>query len=107
MTCPDCGTPARRVHSRSRRRLADAGFGGRPAVIDLCVRRLFCDTERCVRRTSSSPNGAGVRPRRKPPAPVSQHAQRPSRLGICAGRTEPVKLHRRLSAWPLTSRVLI
>ncbi|MFF4364466.1 ISL3 family transposase [Streptomyces sp. NPDC001604] len=51
VACPDCGTPARRVHSRYRRRLADAGLGGRPVVIDLCVRRLFCDTARCARRT--------------------------------------------------------
>ncbi|GAA1544238.1 hypothetical protein GCM10009730_61730 [Streptomyces albidochromogenes] len=33
--CPDCGTPARRVHSRYRRRLADAALGGRPVVIEL------------------------------------------------------------------------
>ncbi|WP_107428784.1 ISL3 family transposase, partial [Streptomyces kebangsaanensis] len=49
--CPDCGTPARRVHSRYRRHLADAAPGGRPVVIDLCVRRLFCDSARCARRT--------------------------------------------------------
>ncbi|MEV5433982.1 transposase family protein [Streptomyces sp. NPDC052701] len=49
--CPGCGTPTRRVHSRYRRRLADAALGGRPVVIDLCVRRLFCDTARCARRT--------------------------------------------------------
>ncbi|MFC7831083.1 transposase family protein [Streptomyces sp. NPDC057375] len=49
--CPDCDTPARRVHSRYRRRLADAALGNRPVVIDLCVRRLFCDSARCARRT--------------------------------------------------------
>lgn len=49
--CPDCGTPARRVHSRYRRRMADAALGGRPVVINLCVRRLFCDSAHCARRT--------------------------------------------------------
>ncbi|MEU5084580.1 hypothetical protein HB370_00525 [Streptomyces sp. DSM 40868] len=42
---------ARRVHSRYRRHLADAAMGSRPVVIDLSVRRLFCDTTRCARRT--------------------------------------------------------
>lgn len=51
MPCPGCGTPTRRVHSRYRRRLADAALGGRPVVIDLRVRRLFCDTACCARRT--------------------------------------------------------
>jgi transposase len=51
VSCPDCGTPARRVHSRYRRSLADAALGNRPVVIDLCVRRLFCDSARCARRT--------------------------------------------------------
>ncbi|WP_369220599.1 ISL3 family transposase [Streptomyces sp. R39] len=49
--CPGCGVPTRRVHSRYRRRLADAAVGGRPVVIGLGVRRLFCDTARCARRT--------------------------------------------------------
>jgi transposase len=49
--CPDCGAPTRRVHSLYRRHLADAALGGRPAVIDPSVRRLFCDTTRCAHRT--------------------------------------------------------
>ncbi|MFE9222999.1 ISL3 family transposase [Streptomyces lavendulae] len=49
--CPACGTPARRVHSRYRRHLSDTSLGGRPVVIDLNVRRLFCDMTCCARRT--------------------------------------------------------
>ncbi|MFF4160642.1 ISL3 family transposase [Streptomyces sp. NPDC001678] len=49
--CPDCGTESRRVHSRYQRHLADAAVGGRPVVIELTVRRLFCDAEGCPRRT--------------------------------------------------------
>lgn len=49
--CPDCGYPARRIHSRYRRHLDDLAVGGRPVVIDLSVRRLFCDAGDCARRT--------------------------------------------------------
>ncbi|MGW4426645.1 transposase family protein, partial [Streptosporangium sp. NPDC004631] len=49
--CPDCGSPARRIHSRYQRHLDDLAVGGRPVVIDLSVRRLFCDAGDCARRT--------------------------------------------------------
>lgn len=49
--CPSCGVLSSRVHSRYRRRLADAGFGGRDVVIDLSVRRLYCNAGSCPRRT--------------------------------------------------------
>ena len=49
--CPGCGTPSRRVHSRYCRHVADLAVGGRSAVIDLSVRRLFCDVVGCPRRT--------------------------------------------------------
>ncbi|MFH8383509.1 ISL3 family transposase [Kitasatospora sp. NPDC018058] len=49
--CPGCGAPSGRVHSRYGRRLADAPCGGRGVVIDLSVRRLFCDNRECRRVT--------------------------------------------------------
>ncbi|MEU9455041.1 ISL3 family transposase [Streptomyces sp. NPDC048277] len=49
--CPGCGTPSRRVHSRYERRLADIPVGGRRSVIELSVRRLFCDNSACTRAT--------------------------------------------------------
>jgi transposase len=49
--CPACGTPSRRTHSRYERRLADAPVGGRRSVIELSVRRLFCDNSGCDRGT--------------------------------------------------------
>jgi transposase len=49
--CPGCGALSRRVHSRYRRHVADLAVGGRPAVIDLSVRRLFCGAAACPRRT--------------------------------------------------------
>ncbi|MFD8534486.1 ISL3 family transposase [Streptosporangium canum] len=51
LACPDCQSLSRRVHSRYRRRVADTAVGGQPVVIELSVRRLFCDTPDCPRRT--------------------------------------------------------
>ncbi|MFB7956622.1 ISL3 family transposase [Streptomyces sp. NPDC056045] len=49
--CPGCQAPSGRVHSRYGRRLADAPCGGRGVVIELSVRRLFCDNGECRRVT--------------------------------------------------------
>ncbi|MEU9214869.1 ISL3 family transposase, partial [Streptomyces sp. NPDC048415] len=51
LPCPSCGLCSYRVHSRYRRHLADAAVGGCPVVVDLSVRRLFCDVTDCARRT--------------------------------------------------------
>ncbi|SEC14323.1 hypothetical protein SAMN05428939_1668 [Streptomyces sp. TLI_105] len=51
--CPDGGVSARRVHSRYQHHLADAALGGRSVAIELCVRRMFCDTADRTRRTSA------------------------------------------------------
>lgn len=51
MGCPDCGRGSTRVHSRYRRTRADAAAGGRPVLIKLSVRWLFCDAPGCGRRT--------------------------------------------------------
>jgi transposase len=50
-TCPSCGYPSTRVHSRYQRRLADAAIGGRRVVLRLRVRRFFCDHHGCSART--------------------------------------------------------
>ncbi|MFJ9847049.1 transposase family protein [Kitasatospora sp. NPDC101155] len=49
--CPGCGTASSRGHSRYRRRLADTAVGGQTTAIDLTVRRFFCDTAECPKRT--------------------------------------------------------
>jgi len=49
--CPRCGVSGGRVHSRYVRTLADAAVGGRPVVVRVQVRRFFCDTATCPRRT--------------------------------------------------------
>ncbi|WP_433709690.1 ISL3 family transposase [Nocardia sp. CA-084685] len=49
--CPGCGTASERVHSRYRRRLADAAVAGRTMVLSLVVRRFFCGHTECAART--------------------------------------------------------
>jgi len=51
VACPDCQCESARVHSRYSRTLADVAAGGRPVLISLTVRRLFCDSTDCGRRT--------------------------------------------------------
>ena len=48
--CPDCKAPARWVHSRYVRTLADLPLGGRPVQLRLVVRRLRCESAACARR---------------------------------------------------------
>ncbi|UZF48341.1 ISL3 family transposase [Rhodococcus rhodochrous] len=50
-SCPRCAGEARRVHSRYRRQLADTAIGGYPVLIDIRVRRFFCDTTDCAAKT--------------------------------------------------------
>jgi transposase len=49
--CSGCEHGSSRVHSRYRRRLADAPIAARVVVLGLRVRRFFCDNPACARRT--------------------------------------------------------
>ncbi|WP_033346716.1 ISL3 family transposase [Catenuloplanes japonicus] len=49
--CPGCRVPARRVHSRYVRRLADVAVGGRRVLIRVRVRWFFCEDDSCEART--------------------------------------------------------
>ena len=46
-SCRWCGQFSERVHSRYRRRLADAPVGGHPVSLWLGVRRFFCGNDDC------------------------------------------------------------
>ncbi|MGK8558796.1 transposase family protein [Nocardia gipuzkoensis] len=65
--CPGCGTASGRVHSRYRRRLADAAIAGRAMVLLLVMRRFFCANTDCAawtspsRSTDSQQSGRGER----------------------------------------------
>jgi transposase len=50
-TCPDCRQPTDRIHSRSRRTLADLPWATTPIALSLTVRRFFCRTGTCARQT--------------------------------------------------------
>jgi hypothetical protein len=66
--CPKCGTVSRRVHSRHARTLADAAVGGRPVAIVLAVRRFFCASPGCPRKTfAEQVDGLTMRYARKTP----------------------------------------
>ena len=68
VVCPGCGTAASRVHSRYQRHLADTAIAGRAVVIDLSVRRLFCEKQTCPRRTFvEQVDGLTVRYQRRTP----------------------------------------
>ena len=46
--CPSCANFSDRVHGRYRRRVRDTPIGGRPAVVELLVRRFRCVNAGCV-----------------------------------------------------------
>ena len=49
--CPQCNRRASRVHSRYSRTLADLPWQGRTARLVVEVRRFFCGTTECPRKT--------------------------------------------------------
>jgi len=68
--CPDCGVPSARLHSRKRRRLADLPWQGLAVCLDLQLRRFYCPTPTCARRTFTE----------RVPTVVAPHARRTTRL---------------------------
>ncbi|MGY0068225.1 ISL3 family transposase [Streptomyces sp. QTS137] len=72
VACPDCGRGSARVHSRYDRMLSDVSVGGRPVLIGLSVRRLFCDSPNCGRRTFAE-QIAGLTARYQRRSPLLQH----------------------------------
>jgi transposase len=67
--CPGCGQDADWEHSRYVRHVADEAVGGRPVVIDLSVRRLYCENFDCPKRTfAEQVDGLTERYQRRTPA---------------------------------------
>jgi len=48
--CPYCGQRSARVHSWYERQRQDVASGGRAVLLQLSVRRFFCDNPECVHR---------------------------------------------------------
>ena len=49
-TCPLCGSPSRRVHSRYVREVSDLPCSGRSVRLRVVTRRFYCDMSHCRRR---------------------------------------------------------
>ncbi|MER5601667.1 ISL3 family transposase [Streptomyces sp. NPDC002265] len=67
--CPACGQVSDWVHSRYERHVADEAVGGRAVVIDLSVRRLYCENPACEKVTfAEQVTGLTRRYQRRTPA---------------------------------------
>lgn len=69
-SCPQCGCPSMRMHSRYRRIVADLPWAGIPTRMLLWSRRFFCDTPDCPCRIFTE----------RLPGIVCPHARRTERL---------------------------
>jgi transposase len=107
--CPRCGGRSVRVHSRYQRSLADAAAGGQPAVVEVTVRRFFCEAEDCPARTfAEQVEGLTTRHARRTPLLRGMlesiglalagraGARLAGRLGLPAGRSTLLRLVRAL-----------
>ncbi|MFE2973138.1 ISL3 family transposase [Streptomyces sp. NPDC059340] len=82
--CTGCGTPSGWCHSRYVRRLGDASLGGRPVLIELSVRRLYCENASCGKATfAEQVPGLTVRYQRR--TPLLQHVVEAAGI-LLAGR---------------------
>ncbi|QCX82360.1 hypothetical protein C9F11_43910 (plasmid) [Streptomyces sp. YIM 121038] len=69
VACPGCGQASDWEHSRYVRHVVDEAVGGRPVMIDLAVRRLYCENPECVKLTfAEQVEGLTVRYQRRTPA---------------------------------------
>jgi len=94
--CPRCTTPARRLHSRYQRTLADLPWAQYRVRLQLRVRKWFCGNRHCPRRifTERLPTVTAPWARR-----TLRLAQRLVALGVALGGTAAVYLRR---TWGLT-----
>jgi transposase len=101
--CPLCHVPARRLHSRYHRTLADLPWGSYTVRLWLHVRRLFCDHVGCTRRIFTE----------RLPGVIAPWARRTARLAkrlTLAGLVLGGSAGARLSRWlgmPTTRNTLL
>jgi transposase len=103
--CRRCGQFSSRVHSRYRRRLADAPVGGQPVTLWLGVRRFFCGNDACTAVTFAEQFESLTSPRARRTPPLARMltaiglamagragARLASRLDLPASRTGMLRL---------------
>jgi hypothetical protein len=91
-SCPGCGGVSRRVHSHYRRAVRDPAVGGRSTMIELRVRRFFCDVAACVKKTFVE-QVAGLTTRHARHSVAARHVLLPAAL-VVGGRAG-----QRLTGW--------
>jgi hypothetical protein len=114
--CWACGATGSRVHSRYQRYLEDATAGGQPVIIHLTVRRFFCPSPDCGRRTFAEqvPDSTWRYGRRTPVARRMLEAiglalggragaRLAAAVGLPAGRATLLRLVRALPEPPLAT----
>lgn len=101
--CPVCRFPTQRIHSRSRRTVADLPWAHYRVVLQLGVRKFFCANGRCPRRILTE----------RLPGVVAPWARRTARLlhwlaaiAIALGGAAGVQLSRGLGV-PVSRRTLL
>ncbi len=101
--CPLCAVPARRVHSRYQRMLADLPCGSYAVRLRLGVRKLFCDNPGCARRifTERLPEVVAPWARR-----TARLAKRLTAVGLALGGSAGTRLARGLGM-PTTRNTLL
>lgn len=107
VACPGCAEVSDRLHSTYGRCLADAPVGDRPVLIELTVRRLYCENVRCPRRTfAEQVKGLTVRYGRRTPAARRVLEAVAVALGGRAGSRLASALHTRVSRTTLLRTVM-
>ncbi|MFE4958578.1 ISL3 family transposase [Streptomyces sp. NPDC056653] len=105
--CPGCAVVSNRVHSTYGRSLIDTPVGDRPVLIELTVRRLYCENVRCSRRTfAEQVEGLTVRYSRRTPAARRVLEAVAVALAGRAGSRLAAALHTRVSRSTLLRAVM-
>lgn len=98
VACPECGWSSHWEHSRYIRHVADEAVGGRAVVIDVSVRRLYCENPSCPKTTFVEQiPGLTVRYQRRTPALQRVVEQVAAALAGTAGARLLSHLHQVLS----------
>ncbi|MBA3948309.1 MAG: ISL3 family transposase [Herpetosiphonaceae bacterium] len=101
--CPACQSVSGRVHSTYTRTVADLPWSTRRLVLHLEVRRLFCDSPLCAKRTFAERFGAMLPPYARRTARLTDAL---SAIGFATGGSGAARLAH-LLAMPLSPRTAL
>jgi transposase len=101
--CPDCGRASRAVHSYYHRRPADLSSLGSQVRVGLRVRRFYCRTPGCARRTFAERLPELVAPRARR---TRRLAEAQGRVGVASGGRGAARLLAHLAMPASTDTVL-